>query len=288
MTFLERIFTATTPDDTFARTYLSGHTVFGDDFTLEQIAAWFAEEENGYFNLTEGMQLNDQNGWSAVHDLHFFRHISHLQFDTCVALGSANGSDIKPLAHRVGRYIVIEPAEQWWRAEIGGTSCTYLKPAISGDIPLEQQSVDLTVCFGVLHHIPNVSHVLSEISRICKDDALFLLREPIYSMGDWRLARRGLTKNERGLPLAWLESKIGETEFSVIRRSFCALPPFARICERLGLRRPYSSKIYTQFDSAISRWLPGKAVYHRDTVFKKFSPSSACYILRRNARSKAE
>jgi SAM-dependent methyltransferase len=67
----------------------------------------------------------------------------------------------------------------------------------ANSIPLE--SLDLAMSLGVLHHIPNVTKVLSEMIRVLKVGGVLLIREPIHSMGDWNSPRFGLTKNERGI-----------------------------------------------------------------------------------------
>ena len=175
----------TNETDEFERTYFRGGRVYGDDFSLIQIKEWFEQEETGYYDLAS------QNGpytygYHAPNCLHGFSFLKGRMFDCCLALGCATGDDVAPLARNVRKFIAIEPAEQWWSNNIGGTPAIYLKPAVSGDIALPNNAVDLATCLGVLHHIPNSSHVLSEVARVTRAGGIFVMREPIHSMGDWR------------------------------------------------------------------------------------------------------
>jgi SAM-dependent methyltransferase len=265
----------------FAQAYFSGNKLYGDDFTPEQIVDWYRAEEAGYYEIAQESQDYDGTGWSSVHARNFFRHLGGSHFGTCLALGSANGDDVSPIATLVDRYVVIEPAEAWWRPQIGGKPAKYVKPAISGSIDLPDESVDLAICFGVLHHIANVSSVITEIARVCRPHAMFLCREPVYSMGDWRKPRKGLTKNERGFPVRWLESTVENAGFSIVRRSCCAFPPLARMAERLGVRRPFASDLYVSIDAMVSWLFMWNMQYHRRSVLRKFAPTSGCYIARK-------
>lgn len=70
----------------------------------------------------------------------------------------------------------------------------YIKSNISGKIDLPDNTYDLITAFSVLHHILNVSFVLSELFRVLNYNGYLLIREPIHSMGNWNNQRPGLTK----------------------------------------------------------------------------------------------
>lgn len=70
-------------------------------------------------------------------------------------------------------------------------------------LPLKDDSVDLCIAQGLLHHIPNLEDAVGEISRVVKKEGYFLFREP------WA-----------GNPLVWLKYKIiekSQNEFSLTR-----------------------------------------------------------------------
>ena len=261
----------------------SGEKVYGDDLSLEGIKQWYADEELGYFNLKKGTSPEDSDyvyAYAALNEYHAYRYLRDHRFKTALALGCARGDDVEPLAGVVEAYIAIEPAEKWWRPTIGGKPARFVKPSVSGDIPCATGEIDLAISLGVLHHIANVTHVINEIARVCAKDAILVLREPISTMGDWRKPRVGLTKHERGFPLAWLDGRLAAAGFAVVRRRFCMFPLVSLAGRRLGIN-PYSNNSFVVFDHilcALTRW---NYHYHRDNVFKKLGPGSIFYLLRK-------
>jgi SAM-dependent methyltransferase len=196
-----------------------------------------------------------------------------------LALGCARGDDVSPLAPAVGEFIALEPAEQWWREAIGGTASRYLKPAVMGGIALEDSSVDLATSLNALHHVPNVSHVVAEIARVLCPGGLFLLNEPISSMGDWRKPRIGGTANERGLPIDWLQQLLERVGFRTIRRRFIMCRPLSLIAAALGFRNVYNNPLFVRLDALGSAALKWNTHYHRDTRWKKAAPGSVFLML---------
>ncbi len=271
---------STTANDQFERRYFLGERVYGDDFSLAQIKEWYAQEETGYYDLTKARGVYSY-GYHALNRLHGLTYLRGRVFDCCLAIGCARGDDVTPLARQVRKFIAIEPAEQWWSDRIGGAPASFMKPAISGDISLPDNAADLATCLGVLHHIPNAGHVLREIARVLKPGGIFLLREPILTMGDWRKPRRGLTRNERGFPLAWLDEKLAAAGFRVVRRRLCMFPGTKRLGKVLRLGPVYNNRLLTALDWLASSMLAWNLHYHRDTIVKKVAPGSVFYVLER-------
>jgi SAM-dependent methyltransferase len=269
-----------------------GKTLYGDNFSTDQIREWYAQEVSGYFDLVSNhYKLTDKDDkynyeYDALNRFHAIGSLLVRKFDTCLGLGCAAGDDIAPLAAVVNRFIAIEPAEKWWRDEIGGKPATYLAPSAIGNIPLESASVELATSFGVLHHIPNVSHVVSEIARVLKPGGIFVLREPITSMGDWRKARVGLTANERGLPVKWFESIASAAGFRILASRPCMFGPLPAVAKKFGVTSPFAKMPIVKLDWMLSEAFRWNARYWRNTLPKKFAPSSAFWMLERAGAAK--
>src|SRR5712691_9854665 len=161
--------------------------------------------------------------------VHGFSHTSRRSFRHALGIGSAYGDEFLPLASRIRRITILEPTDGFVVKDIGGTPVEYVKPLSSGRMPFADSSFDLITCLSVLHHIPNVSTVMAGMFRCLKPEGFALVREPVISMGDWRLPRKGLTKRERGIPLHLLQEMITRAGFHIIRERLCAFPLTRRL-----------------------------------------------------------
>ena len=260
--------------------YFSGKALYGDDLDTAGLAQWYRDEESGYYELAKSHR------WAYDHHaldvFHAFSRLPKQHYPVCLALGCAEGDELESIAERVGRFIALEPAEEFWRkTPIKQTPIAYLKPSAIGDIPLPAGTVDLAVCLSALHHVPNVSHVLSEIVRALKPGGYMVLREPMCTMGDWRKARPGLTPNERGFPQVWLQSKLDNLGFRVVSRRFCCFAGTPAIARLFRIYSPYNSEIVVRFDWLLSGAFRWNLHYHRDRTYKKIAPNSISYILQK-------
>jgi hypothetical protein len=101
---------------------------------------------------------------------------------------------------------------------------------------------------------------MSEICRVLNNDGVFLFREPIVSMGDWRENRHGLTKNERGIPIKVLKRIIKENHFEIIAENYCftLTTPLNKIFRKFSKNPIYYYKFYILLDKLISKFLHPK------------------------------
>ena len=132
----------------------------------------------------------------------------------------------------------------------------------------------------MLHHIPNVTYVLSECVRCLGDKGLMVLREPINSMGDWRYPRPGLTRRERGIPLKILDGIVRDVGFSVRHRSLCDFPLVPRLAKTFGVDA-FNNYFLTLTDALLSRAFTWNINYHRTNSYEKLAPASVFYVLER-------
>jgi hypothetical protein len=87
-----------------------------------------------------------------------------------------------------------------------------------------------------------------------KPNGYLLLREPIISMGDWSFPRKGLTKNERGIPVSFFEFLFNYEPVEIVSREYCftATNFINKTIGRLLKRPIYSYKSYVLFDKLFS------------------------------------
>lgn len=277
---------ATSAGDRLPDTLL-GLKLHGEGLSDAEIAEWFADEESGYYDLVEGHYFGGDDSYryeySALNEFHAFRHLRGEHFGTCLALGCARGDDVAELAPMVDRYVCIEPARQWWTDNIRGKPAEFRTPTLRGTVDLPDESIDLAVSLGVLHHIPNVSEVIAEIARLLRPGGIFVLREPITSMGDFRRPRAGLTRNERGIPHDMLVSWLRANGLRIERSSFCMVSAIRILAEKAGFTPDFNSPWYTRLDAFGSAVLAPNVAYWRGSTIKKIAPSSVFIIARKTA-----
>ncbi len=282
--------------------YLRGERLYGDDFSPEQLEHWFEQEREGYANLVTGHSSDEEEEpslqeilpvsnrearseddlhypYHALNQHHGFRQLPPGGLAHVLGYGSFLGAEFIPLKDRIEKLTISEPSDMAESTEILGIPTRYVKPHASGDLPFDEDTFDLITCFGVLHHVPNVSHVVGEMARCLKPDGRALIREPIVSMGDWRRPRRGLTADERGIPLALFRELIASAGFRVEREGICAFPPLHRLSVRLLGRGAYAHPWLTALDEALCGLVRWNTRYHATTTFQKFRPTSAFYVL---------
>lgn len=256
---------------------ISGRVLHGDDFSPAQISDWFEKERRGYYDIAD--RPDYAYGYHALNRFHGFGLLQG-RYERCLAIGCAKGEEILPIADRIDEIVAIEPAEPWWSDRIGGTPARYMAPSESGDIALEDASVDLVTCFGVLHHIPNVSHVMREIARVMKPGGLMLLREPSSSMGDWRKPRPGMTANERGIGRDWMIRTAKGLGLDVVKAAHCDFGPFEKVLAPVGVT-PHNSMPVVVADAAVSALLGWNNRYWRNGLVRKLAPGSVFYVFRK-------
>ncbi len=273
---------AMTPGTDFEERFLSGRELFGDDFDAQAIAAWFADEEHGYAELYGSDPERHEYGYTALNEYHGYAHLDAARsYSHALGFGSNFGDELLPILHQADRVTLLDASDRYVVGSLKGVPVRYVLADPSGRIALDTASVDLISCFGVLHHIPNVSTVLAEFGRVMAPGGTLLLREPTTSMGDWRGPRVGLTARERGIPRDLLVGMIEKSCFEIERAAPCYFPPWVRLCGKLGVNT-FGNWTTTAIDSAFSRLFDPLWSYHRRNLLAKFAPASL-YILARRA-----
>jgi SAM-dependent methyltransferase len=255
--------------------------LYGDDFSIEQIEQWYNEEEEGYANLGNKDAKKYTYQYHAVNKLHGFSKLRSKEFKNVLGLGSAWGHEFEPIIDKIKHLTIIESSENMKSKKIGLLTPIYIKPNINGKINFANHSFDLITCFDTLHHIPNVTYVLTELLRVLEPQGFLLLREPISSLGDWRLPRIGMTKNERGIPMDMFENIFKHHNVQILYKStFQSLFMYKIVSKFIKIN--YTSMFWTKCDKFISLLFQWNVSYFRKSVFKKMAPGSVFYVLQKN------
>jgi SAM-dependent methyltransferase len=258
--------------------YSDGKTLYGDDFTSDQIEAWFRDEGEAYYRLPEerapGVYAYHARNWR-----HGFRHLPYpLSLDHVLCLGGAYGDELQPILGRAKRVTILETA-----SEFQNPSFEYVKPDISGRMPFADNSFDLVTSFGVLHHIPNVSTVVSEMARCTKPSGWQLICEPTHSMGNWDVPRHLLTPRERGIPAHLLCKIVTDAGLQIVRQRRCMFSLTSRLHALLPKRTfVFNTGWITAVDDYVCNLPWWSQRYHAENVFQKLRPWAMFLVLRKN------
>ena len=258
--------------------YRSGAKLYGDDFDPDQIADWYQDEKEAYADLGAKDRSAYRYGYHALNWRHGFRHLRGRTFAHALGVGSAWGDEFEPVAEQIERLTILDPSDSFARTTAFGIPLSYAKPEVSGRLRFDDASFDLVTCFGVLHHIPNISFVLQEIGRCLTPGGIALVREPVISMGDWTQARPGLTPHERGIPLDIFRGIITDAGLRPLRETICMFPLVPRLANRLGFAA-YGSGLVTRLDRWLSLAFGWNLCYHATSRWQKLRPTNVFTVL---------
>ncbi len=259
--------------------YYAGHKLWGDDFELDEIREWYLLEENACFEIyDQGRRRMPNNDY--LHWQHGYRWALNGRntLGKVLGLGSGNGEEFRPVRKWIEHLYIVESAAGYFRNDV---TTTYVKANVDGSLDFAADFFDTAVNVAVLHHIPNVSHVLGELFRVLKPGGICLVKEPITTLGDWHPPRKnGLAPCERGFPRELLGKMTAKAGFKQIHQSFFEFPPLRHVRDRGGIDT-YNSKFWTRLDQICCRLTGWNYRYHRRGWFQKLAPSYTFLILQK-------
>lgn len=265
--------------------YLAGEALVGDDLDLEGIEEWYSAEEAAYREMKQARVSSgvvpDGHQYDAVNRRLGFGRLPAGPIGEVLAVGGYDGSEFRPVWPRLESLTVLDPAFPGPPEIVDGVTLRRVAPQPSGTMEFEDASFDLVTSFSVLHHIPNVTHVLAEMVRVLRPGGHLIVREPISTMGDWTRPRPGLTPNERGLPLAWLRSRLSGLPVEVLHEDLYRHPLTAVLPQRLGLRSPYNVGPLVSLDLLLSRMTRWNVRYYRPSRRHKLAPGAVFVVARK-------
>jgi SAM-dependent methyltransferase len=261
--------------------FFSGEKLYGDDFSIDEIKKWYLEEEEAYAGLVKDHELEHSYEYHQLNNIHGYRHLpKQKKFKNVLGLGSSYGYEFIPILERIENLTILEPSGYLKSEVLGGLQPKYVKPAVDGMLDFTNNSFDLITCFGTLHHIPNVKHVLNEMIRVLAPGGYILIREPIRTMGDWREERIGLTKNERGIPYTYFDEIFKNSNVRVVKKSFCESLFAYKILKKI-INVKMNSALYQKFDGIISNLFSFNIHYHPLSKVQKIGPGSVFYVIQK-------
>ena len=263
--------------------YFSGAALYGNDFNKAQIQQWYEAETEAYADLGSKDEKNYSYGYHPLNILHGFSYLPNQKFENVLGMGAAWGHEFGPVINRINNLHIIEPSDNLRSAQIEHLTPVYTKPTVEGKIEYPNNYFDLVTCFGTLHHIPNALFVLKELYRVTKPGGYLLIREPVISMGDWRQPRKGLTRNERGIPLNLFRDTFKELNGKIINEALCFTMTafFQRTWGKVFKRPIYTFKAYTIFDKWFSKILSWNLHYHATKKLQRIAPQSVFYVVQK-------
>lgn len=259
--------------------YLSGQRLYGDDMDESGVLDWYRDEERAYFELWGQNRDRGFYDYHALNERYGFRHLPSGNLGRLLSFGGANGEEVRPIAARASGIVVVDPTDYGTR-DIAGTKVEYRRPNSLGPLPVGDGEFQTLSCFGVLHHIPDVTRVVHEFARALSTGGIALVREPVVSMGDWRYPRRGLTTRERGIPLQLFDQMVNAAGFEVLRRQRCVHPVTPRVAGWFGVNT-FNSPTLVAFDAVLSALPPWQSRYHAFHWWQRVRPAAIAYVLRK-------
>lgn len=274
----------------FIDEYLDGRSLVGDNFNSKEIEKWYKEEEEAYADLInhEYSEIYEYENINNFYGLRLLvQELVQKRKITIVCFGAAYGGEVFALHKLLDEYgvmdykvIVIDSSDSMLKyIDANHHDIELQKARIDGRIDMLNEVADLITCFGVLHHIPNVSYILGEFSRILKKDGAVFIREPITSMGDWRKTRAGCTKNERGLPIKYFQKICRKNSLKIISQKPAFFPPLIEVSKKIKVG--FKSKTLIVLDRFFSYLFSWNAYYYRPKFYMKFGPGSCYWILKK-------
>ena len=266
----------------------NGQVLIGEYFSDAQLKLWFNQEENAFYAASNGTTVADP--WYA-----YMRYVNvrlGIQRITSmcplsvhlVSLGPGDGSELPDVLREIDvAKITLVEASTHFQSELKNRYpiANIVSPTHTGTLDIDNETVDVLIAFGVLHHIPNPSKIIAESSRVLKSGGFLITREPCSSMGLWSLGRAA-TPNERGIPSKLLLKYAADSKLQAIGKPIPIMfEPINKLLKKtIGFRFIHFALLYF-IDRLISMLVSFNDHYWRDTWLKKIGPSSYFYVFRK-------
>ena len=266
--------------------YYTGRKLWGDDFSQDEIGEWYGLEENACFEIYDQGKKRLPNN-DRLHWLHGYRWAMENRgtLGKTLGLGSGNGEEFRSVRQYIQELHIVESAEGYFQ-NTANANAIYTKAQADGTLLFADNFFDTAVNIAVLHHIPNVSHVLRELFRVLKPGGICLVKEPITTLGPWHRPRKaGLAPCERGFPRELFQEMLRKTGFEIQHRTYFEFPPLRHVRDRGGVDT-YNSTFWITLDRLCCQLTDWNYNYHRTNFFQRLAPSYVFLVLRKPVSAK--
>ncbi|MBL8006332.1 MAG: class I SAM-dependent methyltransferase [Ignavibacteria bacterium] len=256
----------------------------GNDYTQEEIKQWYTEEEEWHNQFSDGR--NESGDYWIIYEV-FNRKYAVDRFaeltkeKKVLSFGCAEGSDTAKLYGEYGfRLYGIESSEELIRAFRKNFPGSKIEKATTeGRINYPEDFFDYIFCFGVLHHIPNVSFVLKEFHRVLKPGGIAIIREPVCWMYSGNVKPDELSPNERGIPVSFFRTEFENLGFDILEIHKSYYKPLMFLLRKSKFLCRFPELMYHTDRLLCS--LPDTGKYYPENFPDRFAASSAYYTVRK-------
>lgn len=257
----------------------------GNDHGIDNIRKWYEEEEAWHDRFSNGR--NDKNDYWIVYEVFnrkyaINKHVKFSRDSKILSFGCAEGSDTSRLydEHKFQLFGVEASAELIDAFKKNNPEAVIVKAQIDGSIDYPDESFDHIFCFGVLHHIPNVSFIIKEFHRVLKTGGVAVIREPLCWMYSGKNRPDDLSPNERGIPESFFRKEFTSTGFELLEVKYSFYKPLMSLIRKFGFIDKFPGLVYHADKLLCS--IPRKHKYYPQTFLDRFTPSSAYYIVKKS------
>ena len=258
--------------------------LLGNDFNPDEIRKWY-DEEAKYHDQFKGGRNDADEYWSIYEEFNkkyaLNEYVKFNEEVKILSFGCAEGSDTAKLyrEHKFRLY-GLESSDQLINAfKKGFPDSEIVKANTDGKIDYPSDFFNYIFCFGVLHHIPNVSYVLKEFHRVLGKGGIAVIREPVCWMYSGKIRPKDLSPNERGIPVDFFRDEFEKLNFEILNVRKSYYKPLMHFVRKSPFLWKFPSLVYT-LDNLLSQ-IPNRKNYFSNGIIDKFNAGCAYYIIRK-------
>ena len=136
--------------------------------------------------------------------------------------------------------------------------------------------------YDVLHHMPNINYILSELARVLKPNGIMIIKEPLSSMRPTRIDSKGLSPNERGIPTDFFMKEFKKLNLKVLAFNYANYPPLLTLIgKKEFLKNKFCLNIFYYLDKILSSITGKHSKYQRSSLLERCAAGSVYYVVKK-------